>query len=233
MAACRVLRWSLPEPQDRAQGATVPGDEGYDVATLPAGTIVDLSEFAAEALRFLPPDGDLVVVVHPSALRAPHDRHTQVAHVEAGEPTWLGALGEDLLVPVSAPPDPAARSACAARLLRGSRLWDVVRPGALLQPDVRGPLSTVYAGSDLRPWVVIGETDGGEPIAVPLNDATNPKWWTPVVRRTALRFPGNLKDAQVELAHAWTLPAGVAGVGDLLPVGTREVEAAIRAYFGA
>jgi hypothetical protein len=203
------------------------------VATLPDGTMVDLTELAAEALRFVPPDGDLVVVVHPSALRAPHDRHTQVAHLIDGEPTWLGALGEDLLVRLDAPPDATARAACAARVGRGERLWEVVRPGAVVRTDPPVPLSTIYAGSVARPWLVIGETDGGDPIAVPLTDASNPKWWTPVVPHTALRFPGNLKDAQVELAHAWTLPAGIAGVGHVLPSAVRRLEAAIRDYFGA
>jgi hypothetical protein len=183
------------------------------------------------------------VVVHPSALRAPHDRHTQVARLEEGEPTWLGALGEDLLVRIDAPLDPTARAACAARILRGERLWEVVRPGGLVlsesaatlsnAPLSSAPLSTVYAGSALRPWLVIGETAGGDPIAVPLNDASRPKWWTPVVPHTALRFPGNLKDAQVELAHAWTFPAGTRGVGHVLPSAVRRLEAAVREYFGA
>jgi hypothetical protein len=203
------------------------------VATWPAGTKVDLTEEAAEALRFVPPDGDLVVVVHPGALRAPYDRHTQVAQLVAGEPTWLAGVGEDLLVRVDAPPEPGARAACAARLLLGDRLWQVVRPGALLERDAPGPLSTVYAGSAGRPWLVVGETAAGDPIAVPLTDAANPKWWTPVVPHSALAFPGNHKDAQVELAHAWTLPASVALEGRLLPVGVRAVETAVRAYFGA
>ncbi len=202
------------------------------MATLAVGTKVDLSEFAAEALRFLPPDGDLVIVVHPAALRAPGDRHTQVAHLVDREPTWLGAMGEDLLVLVDGPPEPEARAACTARLLGGRRLWEVVRPGALLERDVASPLSTVYAGSVLRPWLVIGETADEALIAAPLNDAANPKWWTPVISRHTLAFDGNLKDGQLELAHVWTLPAGTAGIGALRAPGVPTVERAIRAYYG-
>jgi hypothetical protein len=203
------------------------------VATLRPGTKVDLTEEAAEALRFVPPDGDLVVVVHPAALRAPHDPHTLVAHVAEGGLAWLGGLGEDLLVTIDAPPDRAARGACAAAVLRGSRLWEVVRPGRLLAGGVSGPLSTVYAGSDLRPWLVIGEADSGDVVAVPLNDASSPKWWTPVVSVGSLHFPGNLKDAQLELAHAWTIPAAIPSVGRLLARGVPPVEKAIGAYFAS
>ena len=200
------------------------------LATLPPGTIVDLSEYASEMLRFLPPDGDLVVVVHQLALRASWNAHTQVAHVGADGLTWLGALGEDLLVTINAEPDSSARTASAASFLRGTRLWEVVRPGGLLVPDAPRTLSTIYAGSDRRPWIVVGETDTADIIAAPLNDAENPKWWTPIVPRTALSFDGNVKDSQVELAHAWSLPAGVATVGSVMAAGRGAVERAIREY---
>lgn len=58
----------------------------------------------------------------------------------------------------------------------------------------------------------------------------NPKWWTPVVPRVALSFPGNVKDSQVELAHAWSLPGAMASVGEVAPLGRGAVERAIRAY---
>lgn len=201
------------------------------MATLLPGTIVDLTEHAAEALRFLPPDGDLVVVVHPSALRATWNAHTQVAQLSEDGLAWLGALGEDMLVTLDAPPDVSARSVCAACFLRGARLWEVVRPGALLVTDAPSAPSTVYAGSDRRPWIVIGEADTGDLLAAPLNEATNPKWWTPVVPRAALSFPGNVKDSQVELAHAWSLPASVASVGAVTPAGRSAVERAVQGYY--
>jgi len=200
------------------------------VATLPPGTIVDLSEYAAEALRFPPPDGDLVVVVHPSALRARYDPHTQVARFDDDGLAWLGALGEDMLVTLDEESDPDARADCAACFLRGERLWEIVRPGALLLPDAPRAPSTIYGGSDRRPWVVIGESDVGELLAAPLNDAGNPKWWTPVVPHAALSFPGNVKDSQVELAHAWSLPASLSSVGEVTPLGRGAVERAVRAY---
>ena len=203
---------------------------GAPLATLPPGTGVDLSELAAEVLRFAPPDGDLVIVTHPAALRARWDGHAQVAQCVDGDLTWLGALGEDLLVTLDAPPDPDARAACAERYLRGSRLWQVVRPGALVLPDAPRVPSTIYAGSDRRPWVVLGETDDGDPIAAPLNDAGNPKWWTPVVPRAALDFPDSVKDAQLELAHAWSLPDDVPVIGQVTPLARGAIERAVRAY---
>jgi hypothetical protein len=200
------------------------------LATLPPGTIVDLTEFAAELLRFPPPDGDLTVVVHPSALRARFDAHTQVAQFGDDGLAWLGALGEDMLVTLDEEPDPGARAACAACYLRGERLWQIVRPGALLVPDAPRAPSTIYAGSDRRPWIVVGETDLGDLLAAPLNEASNPKWWTPVVPRAAFAFPGSVKDAAVELAHVWSLPASVAPLGEVTPLGRGAVERAVRAY---
>jgi hypothetical protein len=200
------------------------------MATLPPGTPVDLTEYASEVLRFPPPDGDLVVVVHPAALRATWDAHTQVARIEGGELAWLGALGEDMLVTLDAPPAPGARAAMGRALLRGDRLWEVLRPGSLLVPEAPRPPSTIYGGSDRRPWIVLGETDGGDLVAAPLNDASNPKWWTPVVPRTALSFPGNVKDSQVELAHAWSLPATLPAIGEVTAIGRAAVERAVLAY---
>jgi hypothetical protein len=200
------------------------------MATLPAGTIVDLTEAAAEALRFAPPDGDLVVVVHPAALRARFDAHTQVAQFGDAGLTWLAAFGEEMLVTLDEEPDPGARAACGACFLRGERLWQIVRPGPLLVDDAPRTPSTLYRGSDRRPWMVVGETDTGDLLAAPLNDAANPKWWTPVVPRTTLSFPGNVKDAQVELAHVWSLPASLPSLGEVLPAGRARVEDAIDTY---
>jgi hypothetical protein len=200
------------------------------VATLPAGTVVDLTEAAAEALTFAPPDGDLVVVVHPAALRARFDAHTQVAQFAEVGLTWLAALGEEMLVTLDEELDPGARAACGARFLRGERLWQIVRPGSLLVADAPRVPSTVYRGSDRRPWLVVGETDTRDLLAAPLSDAANPKWWTPVVPRTALSFPGNVKDAQVELAHVWSLPASLPSLGEVLPSGRPLVERSVQAY---
>lgn len=149
----------------------------------------------------------------------------------AGDLVWLGALGEDLLETAAGPADAGARALCAKRLLVGSRLWEVVNPGLLVVDGAPRPLSTVYDGSDLRPWIIVGETAGADPIAVPLNEASNPKWWTPVIAEADMSFPGNCKSAQVELAHLWTLPNAIQAEGSVLPAGRGAVEAAIRGYF--
>ena len=204
------------------------------MATLPEGTRVTLTREARESLRFVPPPCELVIVVHPAALRARFDRHTQVAGLTDAKVVWAGALGEDLVEAMQGQPRlTGARADCAAPLLEGDRLWEVVRPGALVRAGVARPLSTVYDGSDLRPWVVVGETEAGSLLAAPLNEASNPKWWTPIVTQAEMRFTGNVKDSQVELAHIWTLPAGTASEGRVLPSGAARVEAAIRDYFAA
>lgn len=202
------------------------------MATIAQGTAVTLNPQAMKALRYPPPSPDLVIVVHHAALRAPRDGHTQVAHLESGVPDWMGALGEDLLSPSSLPADTAARSACGRCLLTGARMWDIVRPGAMVQPGVMRPMSTIYDGSDLRPWVVIGETAAGNLVAAPLNDAQqNPKWWTPVIAQSRMSFPGNNKDGQVELAHLWSLPSTLRAVGGVEMAGRPAVEVAVRDYF--
>lgn len=203
------------------------------MATLSPGTKVRLTEDVSGELRFPPPDDlNLTVVVHRAALNAPHDAHTQVAAIAHGELVWLGALGEDLLEGVPGPPDTGARAVCADRFGVGSRLWEIVRVGGLLGDASTGPLSTVYDGSEARPWVVVGETILGELLVVPLNDANNPKWWTPVITQVHMRFPGNIKDGQVELAHAWSVPADFAAEGEVLAAGRGAVEHAIASYYG-
>jgi len=209
-----------------------PARRGIGVATLPAGSRVRLAEAASRSLRFPPPAADLTIVVHPAAIRAPYDKHTQVACVVGADLVWLGALGEDILETVAGPADAGARAVCAGRFMVGSRLWDVVRPGPLVIDGVPRPLSTVYDGSDLRPWIIIGETTNEDPIAVPLNEATNPKWWTPLIAQADMSFPGNNKNAQVELAHVWTIPSGIHAEGSILHAGRVAVVAAIHGYFG-
>ena len=177
-----------------------------------------------------PADGAvLTVVVHPNALRAPYDPHTQVAHIVDGDLVWSGALGETLLAPADVAPQPRARDAVPPCLGRGERVWDVVWPKLLVLDGVRRPLSTVYDG--LRPWLVVGETSAGDLLAAPLNDVTNPKWFTPVARWDEMDFDGNVKDSQVELAHLWTLPASVPSIGWFLDAAIDRVEEAMLKYF--
>jgi len=200
------------------------------MAAIPMGTQVALTDLAQRSLRYGPEAGAVLsIVVHPNALRAPRDGHTQVAHIVAGELRWLGALGEELLAQVDAPVDRAARAALAPCLGAGERVWEVVWPELLVRAGVRRPLSTVYDG--LRPWVVLGETRGGQLVAAPLNEVTNPKWFTPVVRYDEMDFDGNVKDSQIELAHLWTLPSSVPSIGWFLDAGIDRVEEAVLSYF--
>lgn len=199
------------------------------MATLLPGTEVSIRPDALGRLSFPPPGGaTLLIAVHEGALKAPGSPHTQVIGLRSGDLVWAGALGEHLLRVVSAGGgDP--RQLLGDAVGAGGRLWDVVWPEELLADPARGPLSTVYRGD--RPWVVIGEVTGGDLLAAPLNDATNPKRFTPLLGRDEIQMPGSSKDAQLELAHVWTLPASLGAVGAVLPEARGRVLAALRDYF--
>ena len=196
---------------------------------LPPGTEVALRPEARRRLAF-PPGADLtlLVAVHEAALKAPHSPHTQVVGFDGGYLEWAGALSEPLLE-VVAEGGGDLRQLLGDAMGTGSRLWDVIWPGELLVDPERGALSTVYQGE--RPWVVIGETATGDLLAAPLNDATNPLWFTPVLEREEILFPGSSKDAQLELAHVWSLPASEPSLGTISSGAQEEVLSALRAYF--
>jgi len=203
------------------------------MATIAPGTAVVLSATAMSSLLYPPPTPEVFVIAHAAALRAPGNPHTQVAAFARTGLVWIGALGEELLsVSPGTPERSRARRECAAGLLQGNRLWDIIKPGSLLVSGAPRPMSTVYDGSERRPWVVIGGTTAGDLIAAPLNDAqSNPKWWTPVISRGDMSFPGNNKDGQVELAHLWTLPSTTLTEGTVYTTGWHGVERAIKDYF--
>jgi hypothetical protein len=182
------------------------------MATIPLGEAVSITAEAIQKLRLLPSAGATFVAVHPGALKSPANPHTQVVAITDNEVEWLGAFGEELLVPRIAAPRLDARRVVQDCLLKGARLWHVVLPGGLVNPGVQEPFSTVYAKE--RPWLVIGEANRNQPIAVPLNDATNPKWYAPLIRSSELGLTTD-KDAQLELAHAWTIRPSATTIGSL------------------
>lgn len=199
------------------------------MATLPPGTEVRIRRDALARLSFPPPEGStLLVAVHEGALNAPGSPHTQLVGLRTGDLVWAGALGEHLLEVLSeGGGDP--RQLLGDAVGAGPRLWDVVWPEELLLDPRRGPLSTLYRGD--RPWVVIGVVTGGDLLAAPLNDATNPKRFTPVLARDDVRMPGSSKDSQLELAHVWTLPASLGAVGSVQPGARSRILRALRDYF--
>jgi hypothetical protein len=197
--------------------------------TLPPGTEVSIGRDALRRLGFPPPEGSvLLVAVHDAALRAPGSPHTQLIGLRQGDLAWAGALSEHLLTVASeGGGDPRQLLGDAVGI--GPRLWDLVWPGELLRDAERGPLSTVYQGE--RPWVVIGVAAGGDLLAAPLNDAGNPKWFTPLLARDEVRMPGTSKESQLELAHVWSLPGSLAAVGSVAPEARTRVLGALRSYF--
>jgi hypothetical protein len=197
--------------------------------TLRPGTDVSIRPDGLRRLSFPPPEGSvLLVAVHDAALRAPGSPHTQLVGLRYGDLTWAGALGEHLLtVQSEGGGDP--RQLLGEAVGTGPRLWDLVWPGELLADPQRGPLSTVYQGE--RPWVVIGVVTGGDLLAAPLNDAANPKWFTPLLTREEVRMPGSSKESQLELAHVWSFPESLGTVGAVAPEARARVLAALRSYF--
>jgi hypothetical protein len=197
--------------------------------TLPPGTEVSIRPDALRRLNFPPPEvAALIVGVHDAALKAPESPHTQLLGFQSGELVWAGALSEVLLDLVSEEGgDP--RQLLGEAIGTGARLWDIVWPGELMSGGERRLLSTMYQGE--RPWVVIGETTSGDLLAAPLNEAGNPKWYTPLLAREEVIMHGSSKDAQLELAHLWSLPASLARVGTVSEVGQARVMEALKVYF--
>jgi hypothetical protein len=79
--------------------------------------------------------------------------------------------------------------------------------------------------------VVVGETSAGDLLAAPLNEDTNPKWFTPLVYREEVLMTGSSKDAQLELAHVWSFPSSVAAVGSLAESARERILEALKAYY--
>jgi hypothetical protein len=199
------------------------------MATLPPGTEVSIRPDAFRRLTYPPPkDSDLVVAVHEAALRARGSPHTQLIGLRHGDLVWAGAMAEQLLaVESEGGGDP--RQLLGDAVGAGPRLWDVVWPLELVVDPQRPPLPTVYQGE--RPWVVIGLVSGGDLLAAPLNDAANPKLFTPVLAREDVLMPGSSKASILELAHVWSLPRSLGAVGSVGPEAQGRLLEALRSYF--
>ena len=197
--------------------------------TLLPGTEVAIRHEALRRLSFPPPDGSVVLVaVHEAGLLARQSPHTQLLGFSGGDLSWAGALSEALLnVKSAGGGDP--RILLGEAIGTGPRLWDVVWPGELVSDPHHGPLATTYQGE--RPWVVIGGTSEGDLLAAPLNEAGNPKWYTPLLAQEEVLMPGSSKDAQLELAHLWSLPQSIGAVGSVAPTARGRVMEALRSYF--
>jgi hypothetical protein len=180
-------------------------------------------------LTYPPPDDSVVLVgVHDASLLARQSPHTQLLGFSGGDLTWAGALSEVLLEVLSeGGGDP--RMLLGEAMGSGPRLWDVIWPGELVRDPERGRLATTYYGE--RPWVVIGSISNGDLLAAPLNEAGNPKWYTPLIARDEVLMSGSSKDAQLELAHLWSLPPSLAAVGTISGGAQERVLEELRAYY--
>jgi len=196
------------------------------MASIAPGTIVTLSPQAESNLCFLPSTtGEIVIAVHPDAMKAPTNRLTLAAQVSgSGALIWVGAVDEQMLSGGSLSSSP--RPLIAAVLFNSPRCWELLTPGELLmQPDT----TTVYAGS--RVWLALGVLSNSWLLAAPLSKASNPKWYTPEIRADCLPVD-NPKDSQLDLPHLWSLPPRVHSLSQSVGVGCRaSVEAAVRKYF--
>jgi hypothetical protein len=79
--------------------------------------------------------------------------------------------------------------------------------------------------------VVIGETEERDFLAAPLNEAGNPKWYTPLLAREEVLMSGSSKDAQLELPHVWSLPGSLPSVGEVAPAARERLLEGMTAYF--
>jgi hypothetical protein len=182
-------------------------------------------------LTFPPPTEEVVIAVHPAALKAPENRLTLAAwEDDAGEIEWVGAIDERMVVGQLGRTE-SPRPRIGASLFESSRCWDLVWPGHLLRPEVPSPYLTLYDGD--RPWIVLGELASGAPLAAPLNDARgNPKWYAPRIGRADLEGAG-AKDAQLEMAHLWSFPGSLPTVGELRERARPAVRQAVAGYYSA
>jgi len=197
--------------------------------TLSPGTEVAIRREALQRLTFPPREGSvLLVAVHEAGLQAPQSRHTQLVGFSGGDLSWAGALSEALL-DVSSEGGGNPRMLLGEAIGSGPRLWDVVWPGELVLDPERGPLATTYQGE--RPWVVIGATPDGDLLAAPLNEAGNPKWYTPLLAQEEVLMPGSSKDAQLELPHLWSLPGSLGALGSVAAVARDRVLDDLRRYY--
>jgi hypothetical protein len=197
--------------------------------TLSPGTEVAIRPEALDRLVFRPPEDAVVLIaVHDAGLLARHNLHTQLLGVSGGNLSWAGALSEALLDVVSEEGgDP--RILLGEAIGVGARLWDLIWPGELFLHPERGPLATTYQGQ--RPWVVIGTAREGDLLAAPLNEAGNPKWYTPLLAREEVMMSGSSKDAQLELAHLWSFPSSLPSVGSVAALAQERVLEDLRNYY--
>jgi hypothetical protein len=197
--------------------------------TLSPGTEVVIRSEALWRLTFPPPDDSVLLVgVHDAGLLARQSPHTQLLGFLEGDLCWAGALSEALLdVRSEGGGDP--RMLLGEAIGVGDRLWDVIWPGELVRDPERGRLATTYQGE--RPWVVIGGVSNGDLLAAPLNEAGNPKWYTPLLAREEVHMSGSSKDAQLELAHLWSFPASLNAVGTIAVTARERVMDDLLKYY--
>lgn len=196
--------------------------------TLTPGTVVSIRPEVVDRFVFPPPESAVLLIgVHEAALKASVSTHTQLLGFDHGELAWAGALSEHVLeVVAEGGGDP--RQLLGEAICCGPRLWDLIWPGELTTRRGEDHRSTAYQGE--RPWVVIGETSRGDLLAAPLNENTNPKWFTPLVHREEVLMAGSSKDAQLELAHLWSFPASLPAVGSITDSAKERVSEALVAY---
>lgn len=197
--------------------------------TLPPGTEVAIRPNALRRLTFLPPEeATLLVAVHEAGLLAPRSPHTQLLGFLDGDLCWAGALSEDLL-DVRSEDGGDPRMLLGELIGTGPRMWDVVWPGDLLLDPHGGSLATTYQGE--RPWVVLGPTAEEDILAAPLNDARNPKWYTPLVAKEEVLMSGSSKDVQLELPHLWSFPGSLSTVGTIAPEARERILQDLTSYY--
>ena len=198
--------------------------------TIHSNTLVTLKGEALAHLQYPPPqEVQLVVAIEDAALKAPSSPLTTIIGVIKGQIDWVGSVDESM-VTIEEGEHAKARNNLAKILMRpNSRCFEIIRLGQLRKNGLVVK-DTIYQKD--RPCVVIGETNNGSLLAVPLNDAGGgvQGHYQHAIFAADLDFLDS-KDSIVELAHIWSFPATLTPVGRVQANAHLQLKSAVKKYY--
>ncbi len=208
------------------------------MATLRPDLVVSLTPAAAategDAALVYPPTGTgtLVVAVHGAALKARGHRLTQLVELsDEDEILWVGALDERDLV-AKTEKRKGSRELAALAFFKGSRCWEIVKPGPLRKAG-SAHVDSVWPVDS--PWVVLADAPSLGLLAAPLGTTGKEERWAHAVPAAAL--PKEIGDGGalhlLELNHVWQLPSALKSVGEIARTARSDAQRTVRGYWRA